>query len=96
MLKTLNTTGSSTISQLIDVADEDEIGENSVNRTNLSNSFVSKRSTDMGYLIFKGTKKGAGNTKNNVKAARGFDYLTPAAKKAFNHLCQAFTSAPIL
>ena len=29
---------------------------------------------------------GGSNTKKGVKAVRNSDYLTPAAKKAFNHL----------
>ena len=98
MLRTLSRTSSSTILQLIDAANEDDVGtdENSVDETNLSNSSASKRSLGAGFLTSGDTKKGGGNTKKGVKAARDPDYLTPAAKKAFNHLWHAFTLAPIL
>ena len=97
MLKTLSLTSSSTISESIDMADEDEVdrGKSGGNETNLSNLSASKRSTRAGYLTFGGTKKGGGNIKKDVKAARGWDYLTLAAKKAFNYLRYAFTQAPI-
>ena len=91
MLRTLSPTGSSTILQSIDVADEDEVGKSGGNGTNLLNLSMSTKYTGAGYLTSKGTKRGGGNTKKGVKAARGFDYLTPAAKKAFNHLRHAFT-----
>ena len=77
--------------QLIDVTDEDECVESSGNGTNLSNPSVSTRSIGAGYLTFKGAKRGGGNTRKGIKAARGFDYLILAAKKAFNHLRHAFT-----
>ena len=93
IFKTLSLTSSSAISQSIDVADEDEVGdgESDCNETNLSNLFASKRSIGAGYLTFGGAKSGGGNTKKDVKAARGSDYLNPAAKKAFNHLWHLFT-----
>ena len=96
MLRTSSLTGLSTILQLIDVADEDKVGESGDNGTNLSNPSTSTRSTRAGYLTSKGAKKGDGNTKKGVKAARGSDYLTLAAKKAFNSLRHAFTQTPIL
>ena len=95
MLRTLSPTGSSTILQSINVAEENEVDESSDNGTNLSNSFASIRSTKAGYLTSKGVKRGGGNTKKGVKAAKSSDYLTPATKKAFNHLRHAFTQAPI-
>ena len=77
--------------------DRDEVGngKSGGNETNPSNLFTSKRSIGAGYLTFEGAKKGGGNTKKSVKAARGPDYLNPAAKKAFNHLRHTFTQAPI-
>ena len=94
MLKTLDTTGSSTILYYIDVADEDEVGESGGNRTNLSNPSV--RSTRARYLTSEGIKKDGGNTKKGVKAAKNSDYLTLAFKKSFNHLQHTFIQAPIL
>ena len=104
MLKTINPTSLSTILQLlIDTADEDKFLEKGGNETNLSNPSVSKRSTKAGYLTSKSAKKGGNNpkrggcnTKNSVKAARGSNYLTLVAKKAFNHLWYTFIQAPIL
>ena len=98
MLKTSSPTGSSTILQFIDVADEDEIGEgkSSKNRTHLSNPSASKKSTGVGYLTFGSAKKGGGNTKKSVKATKSSDYLIPAAKNALNYLRHTFTQAPIL
>ena len=95
MLKTLSSTSSSTILQSIDVVDEDEVGdgENGSNETNLSNPSASKRSTETGYLIFKGTKRSGGSTKKGVKAVRGPDYLTLAAQNAFNYLRHVFIQA---
>ena len=81
--------------QSIDVVDEDKVDESDSDRTNLLNPSTSTRSTGAGYLISKCAKKGVGNTKKGVEATRGSDYLTPAAKKAFNHLWHAFTQAPI-
>ena len=97
MLKTSTTTGSLTILQSINVADEDEVtdGENDADKTNLSNLFMSKKSTRAGYLTSGGIKKGGSNTKKGVKAARDPNYLITAAKKAFNHLWHAFTQASI-
>ena len=88
MLKTLSPTSSSIILQLIDAVAKDWIvaGENGGNKTNLSNPSASKRSIGAGYLTFGGAKKGGGNTKKSVKAARDSDYITLAAKKTFNHL----------
>ena len=89
MLKTTSLTSLSTILQsLIDTTDKYKVdgGENSGNKTNLSNPFVSKRSTRAGYLNFGGAKRGSGKTKKGVKGARGFNYLTLVAKKVFNHL----------
>ena len=96
MLRTLSPIGSSTILQSIDLAEEDKVGENSGNKTNLSNPSASTRSIGAGYLTSGGAKKGGNNTKKGVKAAKCSDYLTPAAKKAFNHLWYVFTQAPIL
>ena len=84
---------------LIDAAGDNKVdrGESGGDKTNLSNSFVSKKSTRADYLIFKGAKKGgnnfnsgSGKTKKGVKAVRGSDYLTPGAKKSFNLLRYAF------
>ena len=86
MLRTLSSTGSSTILQSIDMADENELDESGGNETNLSNSSASKRSPRAGYLTSGGAKRGGGNTKKGVEAARGSDYLISAIKKAFNHL----------
>ena len=96
MLRTLSPTSSSTILQSIDVADEDEVGETGGDGTNLSYPSASTRSTRASYLTSGGAKRGGGNTKKGVKAARGFDYLTLTAKKTFNYLWHAFTQAPIL
>ena len=52
-----------------------------VMETNLSNPFASTRSTGAGYLTSRGAKKGGGTIKKGVKAARGSNYLTWAAKK---------------
>ena len=96
MLRTTNFTGLSIILQLsIDGTDKDEVDESGDKKTNLSNLSLSKKSTRAGFLTSKGTKKGSGNIKNGVKAARGFDYLTPDIKKAFNHLQHMFTQVPI-
>ena len=87
------------------MADEEKVGESESdgNETNLLNFFASKKSTGAGYLNSVGTKKGgvnlkrgSGNTKNSVKAARKSNYLTLYVKKAFNHLQHTFTQAPIL
>ena len=96
MLKTLSLTGSSTISQSIDVSDEDEVDESGGNGINLSNPSMSTRSTGADYLTSEDAKRGGGNTNKCVKSARGSDYPTPAAKKTFNHLVHAFTQAFIL
>ena len=96
MLKTLSPTGSSTILQSIDVGDKDEFGNIDGNETNLLNSSASTKSTVAGYLTSESAKKGGGNIKKYVKAARGFYYLIPATKKAFNHLWHTFTQMFIL
>ena len=96
MLRNLSPTSSSTVLQLIDVVDEDEVGNSSGNRTNLSNRSASTRSTGASYLTSGSTKKGGGNTKKSIKVVKSFDYLTPAVKKAFNHLRHAFTQVLIL
>ena len=80
MVRISSPTGLSTISQLINVADKDKVGESGGNGTNLSNPSASTRSTRAGYITFRSAKKGGGNTKKGVKAARGSDYLTSAAK----------------
>ena len=95
MLRTSNPIGSSTILQSINTADEDEIDESDGNGTNLSNPSASTRSTGAGYLTSGSAKRGGGNTKKGVKATRDSNYLIPAAQKAFNHLRNAFTQAPI-
>ena len=81
--------------QAINVANKDEFGDSGSNRTNLSNLSASTRSTGAGYITSRGAKRGVGNTKKGVKAAKDSDYLTTAAKKAFNHLRHAFTQAAI-
>ena len=88
MLRTLSFTGSLTILPLIDAADEDEVGgsKSDVNKTNLSNPSALKKFTRAGYLTFKDTKRGGGNTKKGVEVAKGSDYLISAIKKVFNHL----------
>ena len=93
MLRILSFTGSYTILQSIDMADENKIGggKNNDNKTNLSKLFTSKKSTKAGYLTSRGAKKGGGNTKKDVEVTRDSDYLIPAIKKAFNHLRYAFT-----
>ena len=99
MLRTTNTTDSSIILQsLIYVAEKDEVdgAESNGNEMNLLNPFASKKYTKADYLNSEGAKKGSGNTKKSVKTARGFDYLTFNAKKAFNQLRHAFIQAPIL
>ena len=92
MLKTSSFTGLSTIWQSsINEVDEDEVdgGESCGNKKNLSNPSMSKN------LTLKDAKRGGGNIKKGVKAARGYDYLTPDIKNAFNYLRHAFTQAPI-
>ena len=78
-------------------------GEGDGNKTNLSNPSASKKSIWAGYLTFKGAKKsgnnpnsGGGNTKRNVKAAKGSDYITSGTKKIFNLLWYTFTHTLIL
>ena len=102
MLKTSLT--SIILKPLINKASANEIGrsDSGSNATNLSNSFAFKKSTKVGYLIFKGAKKGGnnlnsggGNTKKDVEAGRGFNYLTLGAKKFFNLLLHVFTKALI-
>ena len=95
MLRTLSSTYSSTILQSINVVDEDEVGESGGNETNLSNLSTLIRFTRGGYSTSGGAKKGGNNTKKDVEAARNFDYLIPATKKAFNHLWHAIIQAPI-
>ena len=96
MIKTSSPTGLSIILQSINVADKDEVNESDDDGTNLSNLSASTRSTRAGYLTFGGTKRSGSNTKKTVEAAKGSDYLTPAAKKAFNYIRHAFTQALIL
>ena len=79
----------------IDVTDEDEPGESGSNETNLSNPSTSTRSTKAGYLTSGNAKRGGGNTKKDVKAAKRSDDLTSATKKIFHHLRHAFIQAPI-
>ena len=95
MLKTSSPTSLSTISQSIDMVDKDEVNEDDGNGTNLSNPSASMKSIGACYLISGDAKKGGSNIKKSVKAAKGSDYLTPVAKKAFNHLCHTFIQAPI-
>ena len=54
-----------------------------------------KKSIEASYLTSGGVKKGGGNTKKNVKVAKGLNYSTLAAKKTLNHLWYALTQAPI-
>ena len=96
MLRTSSFTSLSTILQSINVADKDKIEESGGNGTNLSNPFASIKSIEADYLTSGSAKRGGGNTKKGVEGVRDFDYLTPAAKKAFNQLRHAFTQAPIL
>ena len=101
----MSPTGLLTILQsLIDVAEKDEVGgvESDSNKTTLSNPSALKKSIRTGYLTLQGAKKsannlkkGGGNTKKGVKAARGSNYLILDAKKALNHLQHAFISVPI-
>ena len=79
------------------MADKDEVddGESIGNETKLSNLSESKKFTEASYLTSEGAKRGNGNAKTGVKAARGSDYLIAAAKKAFNYLQYAFTQASI-
>ena len=79
----------------IDTADKNEVGESGGNKTNLSNLSISKKSTKAGYLIFNDRKKGSGNIKKDVKAAKDSNYLILDAKKAFNLLRYAFIQALI-
>ena len=90
---------------LIDAVSNNKIdgGKNIGNKTNLSNSFASKKFIRADYLIFKCIKKSGGNsnnsgnnTKKGVKIARGSDYLTLGNKKAFNCLWHTFTQTFIL
>ena len=78
------------------MTDEDEVDKSGGDETNLSNSSASMKSTGAGYLTSGSTKRGNGNSKKGVKAARGFDYLTPATKKTFNYLRHAFTQVFIV
>ena len=104
MLKTTSLTCWSTISQsLIDATNDNEFGESGGNETNLSNPSVSKKSTKASYLNSKSAricgnnlKKGCSNNKKGVKAAIGYNYLIPNAKKVFNYLWHMFTQVPIL
>ena len=79
------------------MADKNKVGdsESSGNEINLSNLSALKKSTRAGYLTSGGAKKGSGNSKKGVKAARGPNYLNLAVKKVFNYLRHAFTSALI-
>ena len=63
------------------MSDKNEVGENDDNETNLSNPSASTKFTKAGYLTSGGAKRGGGNTKKGVEAAKSFDYLTPAIKK---------------
>ena len=69
---------------LIYAANNNEVskGEDNGNKTNLSNSFTSKKSTRASYPTFKGAKKGGTNTKKGVKTARNSNYLTLGNKKS--------------
>ena len=67
MLKILSPTGSSTILQSVEVADEDEIGKSGGNETNLSNLSVSTRFTKAGYLISEALKRAAAILKSVSK-----------------------------
>ena len=82
--------------------DQYEFGKSGSNKTNLLNPFASKRSTKAGYLTSQSAKKGGDNPKrggdnikNSVKASKSSNYLTPDAKKTFNHLRHVFTQALI-
>ena len=80
---------------MINAPDEDEVGGNEINsnKTNLSNQSILKKSTGTSYLTFESAKKssdnpkkGGSNSKKDVKAIRGSNYLILDAKKTFNHL----------
>ena len=93
ILKTTSLTGLSIILQLlINIVDEDKFGEgkSSSNKTNLSNLSALKNFIGAGYLTSKGAKRGNGNNKKGVKAARGSNYLISGTKNAFNLLRHAF------
>ena len=98
MFKISSPTGSSTILKSIDAADENKFidNESGGNEKNLLNPSTSKKSIRAGYLTSGGVKKSDGNTKKGVKAAKGFDYLILAPKKAFNHLWYRFRQPFIL
>ena len=96
MLKISSFTGLSTILQSIDMANENKVEnkKSGGNKTNLSNSFISTKSTRAGYLNFRGAKRDGGNTKG-VKVTGGPNYPNPATIKVFNHLRHTFTQALI-
>ena len=97
MLKTINSTGLSSIYQsLIDALDKDEVNENGGNKPNSLNPSASKKSIRTGNLTFEGAKKGGRNIKKDVKAASGSNHVTQDAKKAFNYLQYVFIKALIL
>ena len=99
ILRTISPIGLSIILQLlIDVTNENEISgvKSDGNKTNLSNLSATKKSTRAGYPTSEGAKKGGGNTKKSVKAAKGFNYLILGAKKAFNLSRYKFTQVLIL
>ena len=75
MLKTSPT--SIVLQLLIDVASKNEDGRDkgNSNKTNLSNSFISKKFTRAGYLTFKDSKKSGGSIRKDVRATRGSNYL---------------------
>ena len=88
MLRTSSFTSSSTISRLINLADENEVGDGKSdgNKMNLSIPFALKKFTKADYLTFAGNKRCVGNTKKGVKAAKSPNHLISAAKKTFNYL----------
>ena len=98
MFRNLIFIGLSKILQLINAADENEVGdgESGNNEKNLLNPFASKKSIGASYLTFGGAKRGSGNTKKGVKATSGSNQLIIVAKKAFNYLWHTFTQTFIL
>ena len=70
------------------MANEDEVGRNESggNDINLSNPSALKKSIRVDYLTYRGAKRGGGNTKKGITAARCSNYLNSAAKKTFNYL----------
>ena len=79
------------LQSIINMVNKNKVGGGKIGcKTNLSNPSVSKKSTKTCYLTSGGAKRGGGNTKKDVKAAKGSNYLTSDAKKVFNYLRHPF------